>query len=102
MRKLIIVTALILCLLLSSCSQPKVIPDEIVDGIRTEIAEENGLPPDAVFIIEIKDCQSDNAKFYIVEVLLQEDEYFKATYAVLIDNDENSLNILEWQIKENQ
>jgi hypothetical protein len=86
--------------LLSSCSKPKIIPDEIVEGIRTEIAEENGLPPDAVFIIEIKNCRSDNALFYIVEVLLQEAEYLKATYAVQIDKDKNSLHIMEWQIKE--
>lgn len=100
MRKLIIVIAAILCLLLSSCDKPKVIPNEIVDGIKTEIAEEYGLPTEAVFIIEIKDCQSDNAEFYIVEVLLQDDEYLKATYAVQIDIDENSLHIMEWQIKE--
>lgn len=89
-----------MCLLLSSCDKPKVIPNEIVDGIRTEIAEEHGLPTEAVFIIEIKDCQSDNAKFYVVEVLLQDDEYLKATYLVQVDNNENSLHIMEWQIKE--
>ena len=97
MRKFIIVIAAIMCLLLSSCDKPKVIPNEIVDGIRTEIAEEHGLPTEAVFIIDIKDCQSDNAKFYIVDVLLQEEEYFKATYAVLIYNNENSLQIMDWQ-----
>lgn len=100
MRKFIIVIAAIMCLLLSSCDKPKVIPNEIVDGIRTEIAEEHGLPTEAVFIIEIKECQSDNAKFYVVEVLLQDDEYFKATYAVQVNNDKNSLHIMEWQIKE--
>jgi hypothetical protein len=47
-----------------SCSKP--IHNEIVDSIQAEIAEEYGLTTESVFIIDIKDCHSENADFYIV------------------------------------
>lgn len=88
----------IICLLLKS--RDKHLHNDVVDGIRAEIAEEHGLPTEAVFIIDIKDCRSENADFYIVEVLIQDDDYLKATYAVQIDKDEDGLLIMEWQVKE--
>lgn len=97
MRKFVILIAIILCLL-TSCGNP--LNNEVVDSIREEIAEEHGLPTDAVYIIGIKDCHSENADFLIVEVLIQDDDYLKATYAVQIDQDEDGLHIMDWRVKE--
>ena len=97
MRKFVILIA-ILCLLLTSCGKP--LHNEVVDGIKAEIAEEHGLPTEAVFVIDVKDCHSENADFYIVEVLIQDEDYYKVTYAVQIDMDEDGLLIMEWQVKE--
>ena len=96
MRKFVILIA-ILCLLLTSCGKP--LHNEVVDGIKAEIAEEHGLPTEAVFVIDVKDCHSENADFYIVEVLIQDEDYYKVTYAVQIDMDEDGLLIMEWQVK---
>lgn len=98
MRKFVILIAVILCLLLTSCGNP--LHNEVVDGIRAEIAEEHGLPTEAVYIIGIKDCHSENADFFIVEVLIQDEDYYKATYAVQLDMDEDGLLIMEWRVKE--
>ena len=97
MRKFVILIAIILCLL-TSCGKP--LHNEVADSIRAEIAEEHGIPTEAVFIIDIKDCHSENADFYIVEVLIQDEDYLKATYAVQLDMDEDGLHIMEWQVKE--
>ena len=98
MRKFVILIAIILCLLLMSCGQA--LHDEVVESIRAEIAEEHGLPKEAVFVVEVKECHSENADFYLVEVLIQDEDYRKATYAVQIDMDEDGLHIMEWQVKE--
>lgn len=98
MRRVVILVILVLCLLLTSCG--KALPTEAIEGIRAEIAEEHGLPTEAVFVIDIKDCHSENADFYIVEVLIQDEDYRKATYAVQIDIDKDGLHIMEWQVKE--
>ena len=98
MRKFVSLMTIIMCLLLASCGNP--LHNEVADGIRAEIAEEHGLPTEAVFIIGIKDCHSENADFYIVEVLIQDEDYYKFTYAVQLDVDEDGLLIMDWQVKE--
>jgi hypothetical protein len=98
MRKFVILIAIILCLLLTSCGRP--LHNEVIEDIRAEIAEEHGLPTEAVFVVEIKDCHSENADFYLVEVLIQDEDYIKATYVVQLDMDEDGLHIMEWQVKE--
>lgn len=98
MKKFVSLITIILCLLLVSCGNP--INNQVADSIKAEIAEEHGLPTQAVFIIDIKDCRSENAYFYIVQVLIQDDDYFKATYAVQIDKNKDGLLIMEWQVKE--
>lgn len=103
MRRVVIPVVLVLCLLLTSCGKAlpsEELPSEAIESIRAEIAEELGLPTEAVFVVEVKECHSENADFYLVEVLIEDEDYRKATYVVQIDEDEDGLLIMDWQVKE--
>ena len=101
-KRFFAVVAIVLSLLLTSCGKASSADSdkEVIERITEEIAEEHGLPTEAVFVVEVKECHSENADFYLVEVLIQDDEYYKLTYAVQIDMDEDGLRIMEWQVKE--
>jgi hypothetical protein len=83
-----------------SCIKP--IDNDVIDKIKAEIAEEHGLPTEAVFVVDIKECHSENTDFYLVDVLIQDDEYYKSTYAVQVDEDDSGLLIMDWQVKEKE
>lgn len=103
--KLMCVILILLCFLLTSCDD--VLSEEIIECIETEIAEEHGLPVECVMVVENKKIECDNGTFYLVELIIQDEDYAKTTYAVKLDvtkksNGSEGITIIEWRIREGE
>lgn len=105
MKRLMCVILILLCFLLMSCDN--VLSEEIIECIKTEIAEEHGLPIEYVMVVENKKIECDNGTFYLVELIIQDEDFVKMTYTVKLDVTEKSngsecVTITEWRVREGE
>lgn len=77
------------------------LPEEIDELIVEEIAEERGVPAEAVCVTQARKIRTDGCAFYLIDVLVEGEDLVKMTYAVKIDED-NERIILDWRVREGE
>lgn len=99
MKRLLIVLLIVL-LLLTSCGKGEApnddLPTEVVTAIEAEVAEEHGIDEACVMMLEARYLRDS---YYLVELLVQAEDYMMLTYVMSIDVDGESIVILDWQVK---
>ena len=102
--KRLLITLLIALFLLTSCGKDEVptevlpaevISAEVISAIEAEVAEEHGLDAECVMLIEARELRDG---YYLVNLLMQDDDYMMLTYVMSIDADGDSIVILDWQV----
>ena len=77
------------------------LPKESAERIVEEIAEEHGVPVEAVCVTNVKKISANGGTFFLVDVLVEDEDLVKMTYAVKLDEDNERL-ILDWRVKEGE
>lgn len=76
-------------------------PKESAERIVEEIAEEHGVPVEAVCITQVRKISANGGTFFLIDVLVEDEDLVKMTYAVKLDEDNERL-ILDWRVKEDE
>ena len=77
------------------------LPKESDELIVEEIAEEHGVPVEAVCITQVRKISANGGTFFLIDVLVEDEDLVKMTYAVKLDEDNGRL-ILDWRVKEGE
>lgn len=77
------------------------LPKESDELIVEEIAEEHGVPVEAVCVTQVRKISANGGTFFLVDVLVEDEDLVKMTYAVKLDEDNERL-ILDWRVKEGE